>query len=358
MHLRLRSLPRAGLVPLAWVSSALVALCACGPIGGVDDSASGGRSSTSSSAAGGPAAVSTPVVLPDLPAFKVVGYLPTWANNSAGLQFSKLNFVNYAFAIEHADGSVSLTQPTKPLVDLVARGHAAGVRVLLSVGGWNDGHDEAFNALAADPTARAAFATAIDGYMDQYQLDGVDIDWEFPEENVAASFLAMIREVSGRLKPKGRLVTIAGAAFRGGAAGVTSDALPYIDLVNIMAYDGDNGSGHSPYAFAQASLQLWLDKGVPASKAILGIPFYSRPSNTAYSALVGQNAQAADLDQLNDQFYNGIPTVRAKTALALSSAGGIMAWDLSEDAAVTPNSPDVSLVSAIYAAGHPTGTAP
>ncbi len=335
------------------------ALAACGPIGGVDDGAAGGagRAPIPSDTSGAPA-MGAPVVLPEPPAFKVVGYLPTWASNSAGLQLNKLNYVNYAFAIERADGSISLAQPTKPLVDLVARGHAAGVRVLLSVGGWNDGNDEAFNALSSDATARASFAAAVDGLMDQYQLDGVDLDWEFPEENLATSFLAMVREVSARLKPKGKLVTIAGAAFRGGAAGVTSEALAYIDLVNIMAYDGDNGPGHSPYTFAQAALQLWLDKGLPPAKAILGVPFYSRPSNTAYSALVGQNADAANLDQLNDQFYNGIPTVQAKTTLAIASGGGIMAWDLSQDASVTANSPDVSLLSAIYAKSHPQPAAP
>ena len=332
----------------------LVGLAACGPLGGVEgdgvDAGAGGQAGLGNNAGSGASAgVSGPVLLPPPPAFKVVGYQPAWAGSFAGLQFEKLDYINYAFAIEQADGSVTLPQATKALIDLVGGAHNAGVRVLLSVGGWNDGNDKAFDALSASPEARAKFATVLDGYVDQFQLDGVDIDWEFPELDVAANFTAMVREVSAKLKPKGKLITIAGAAFRDGAGGVTMDAMQYIDFVNIMAYDGDNGPGHSPYAFAQTGLQLWLDKGVPPAKAILGVPFYSQPGYTPYGTLVTQDPNAANMDSLNSQFYNGIPTVQAKTALAMTSAGGIMAWDLSQDSRKV----DVSLLSAIYSKSHP-----
>jgi chitinase len=324
-----------------------VAMSACGPIGGVegDDSSSGGQAATTGTGASAGAA---PVTLPDPPAFKVVGYWPSWAGTFTGVQFGKLNYVDYAFATEHTDGSVTLPQPTSLLSGLVGQAHAAGVRVLLSIGGWNNGDDSGFNGLSASADARAKFATTLDGYVDQFQLDGVDIDWEFPEANVAQGYTAMVEELSSYLRPKGKLITIAGAAFNGGSDGITADAIPYIDLVNIMAYDGDKGAGHSPYSFAQSALALWLAKGFSADKAILGVPFYSQPSNTPYSALVAENPAAANEDQLGTQYYNGIPTVQAKTTLAMAQGGGIMAWDLSED---TRNL-NLSLVSAIYSTIH------
>ncbi len=327
----------------------LCALNACGPLGGIENSdqqGTGGEGAVAGSAGSGASAGAT--ALPAPPAFKVVGYQPSWANSTATLQFDKLNYINYAFAIENADGSVSLPQPTRPLLDLVTRGHASGVRVLLSVGGWNDGNDSAFNALSANPDARAKFATTVDGFVDQFQLDGIDIDWEFPEGDVAASFTALMRDVSAKLKPKGKLLTIAAAADGDGTNGVTADALQYIDLVNIMAYDGGQGSGHSPFSLAQSSLMLWLSKGVPAAKCIVGVPFYSRPGYIPFSTLVTMSPNAANQDQLDTQYYNGIPTVQAKTALAMTSGGGIMAWDLSQDA----RDPQVSLLSAIYAKSH------
>jgi chitinase len=323
-----------------------VALAACGPIGGVagDD----GTPAAAQAGSAGTSASAAPVVLPDPPAFKVVGYQPSWAGTIVGLQFDKLNYIDYAFALEAADGSVTLPKPTSLLAGLVEKAHQSGVRVLLSIGGWNNGDDSAFNTLSANADARTKFATTLDGYVDQYQLDGVDIDWEFPEADVAQGYTAMMMELSAYLKPKGKLITIAGAAFSDGSGGITTDAIQYIDMVNIMAYDGNNGAGHSPYSFAQSSLTLWQGKGFPMSKLILGVPFYSRPSNTPYSALVTQSPAAANEDQLGNEYYNGIPTVQAKTALAMTQGAGIMAWDLSQDTRNT----DLSLVSAIYTKIH------
>ena len=302
-------------------------------------------------------------MLPAPPAFKVVGYWPSWVGSSANVQVSKLNYINYAFALENADGSITLSPPTKPLADLAKQGHAAGARVLLSIGGWNGGDASPFSTLSANPTARATFVTAVETLLDQFQLDGIDIDWEFPRADVTASYTALMQDLSATLKPKDKLVTIAAAPSSYGSEGITADALQYIDLVNIMAYDGGSGAGHSPFALAQSSLQFWLSKGLPASKAILGVPFYSQPSHTAYSALVGMNPSAANLDQMNDQFYNGIPTIQAKTSLAMTTGGGIMAWDLSQDShcpggSCTADTPDLSLLSAIYAASHPGAATP
>ena len=324
----------------------LTALAACGPLGGVEDdlgAGNGGQAGVGANSGAGAPGSAGAVMLPPEPAFKVVGYQPAWVSSFAGLQFDKLDYICYAFAIEQADGSIMMPQTTKQLLDLVVGAHNAGVRVLISVGGWNDGNDSAFDALASNPAGRAKFATGIEGIVDQFQLDGVDIDWEFPEANVAANFTLMIQEVSAKLRPKGKLVTIAGAAFYDGAAGVTAEAMQYIDFVNIMAYDGNPGAGHSPYSFAESGLKIWLDKGIAPAKAILGVPFYSQPGYLPYSMLVANDPEAANVDERNKQYYNGIPTVQAKTALALLRAGGIMAWDLSQDS----RKPELSLLNAI-----------
>jgi len=224
------------------------------------------------------------------------------------------------------------------------------VRVLLSVGGWNDGNDRPFNDLSANPATRATFAANLDSIVDQYQLDGIDVDWEFPEPALSGQFTSLMQDLSAKLKPKGKLLTIAGGADQYGGGGVSAEALAYIDFVNIMAYDGGQGAGHSPYSLAQSSLSFWLAKGLAPAKAIVGVPFYSRPGYQTYAAIVAQNPDFANMDEVNQQFYNGIPTVQAKTALAMSSAGGIMAWDLSQDTRTL----ELSLLSAIYTKSHPT----
>jgi chitinase len=344
-----------------WAVAGLLGLLACGPIGGVGDEGAGTGGQGGGTGASAGATASGPVALPPPPAFKVVGYWPSWQGPSANLQVSKLNYIDFAFATENADGSIMLAPPTKPLADLVKQGHAAGARVLLSVGGWNNGDASAFSTLSASPTTRATFVAAVDNLVAEFQLDGIDIDWEFPRADVTASYTALMQDLSASLKPNGKLLTIAAAPSAYGSEGITPDALQYIDLVNIMAYDGGNGAGHSPFALAQNSLQFWLGKGLPASKAILGVPFYSQPDHTAYSALVKTNPAAANLDQVGDQFYNGIPTIQAKTSLAMTTGGGIMAWDLSQDThcpagGCTADQPDVSLISAIYATSHQAAT--
>jgi len=332
---------------------------ACGPIGGVeaDDSSAGASASgaTGGVAGTGSGGAASEAVLPDPPAFKTVGYWPSWTSTpSTILQFDKLNYINYAFGIEAADGSVTMPQPTGVLGALVSRAHQAGVRVLISIGGWNNGDDSAFRTLSGNADARAKFASTLAAAVDLYHLDGVDIDWEYPRGNDVANYTALMQTLSNTFKPKGKLVTIAAAPETYGSEGITADAMPYIDLVNIMAYDGGGSdpSGHSPYSLAQSALMIWQQKGFPNNKLILGVPFYSRPSNTAYSALIQGDPAAAQEDSVNGQYYNGIPTVQAKTALAMTQGGGIMAWDLSQDARITTGSPDLSLVSAIYSKIH------
>lgn len=355
MHLRPRAATNSRILQGICAIAGLSACVACGPLGGVEDADYGGAGGQAAASAGSGAGAAPnsnagAPALPAPPAFKVVGYAPSWAGSFAGLQIGKLNYLCYAFAIENPDGSVQTPQNAGLLVNLTNSAHKAGVRVLLSIGGWNNGDDSAFHSLSATPEGRARFATTLDGFVDQYALDGIDIDWEFPEADAGANFTAMIKEVSAKLRPKNKLLTIAGAAFADGAGGVTPESIQYIDMVNIMAYDGGNGAGHSPLSFADSSLKLWLGKGVPREKAILGVPFYSRPSNTAYSALLLQNPQASMLDNIGSEYYNGIPTVQAKTEMAMQQGGGIMAWDLSQDT----SNPDLSLLSAIYAKARPT----
>ena len=118
-----------------------------------------------------------------------------------------------------------------------------------------------------------------------------------------------------------------------------------VDWLNIMAYDG--GSPHANYDWSINSINLWKARGLPASKAVLGIPFYSRPGYFTYSALVALDPANANRDCTTaggaQQCYNGIPTVKRKTQWALANAGGVMNWELSQD-----TSGSTSLVSAMY----------
>src|SRR5688572_11274596 len=119
--------------------------------------------------------------------FRVIGYVPSWQGSNASIPFDQLTTVNYAFAIPNADGSLQPIENAAKLTDLVSRAHNANVKVVLSIGGWMGGNDAPFETLAANSTSRTTFVNACINVANQYGLDGIDIDWEYPDPGTSAT---------------------------------------------------------------------------------------------------------------------------------------------------------------------------
>jgi chitinase len=276
--------------------------------------------------------------------FKVVGYVPDWSGAPESFQYDKATHIDYAFALPDAAGGLSGYNGTR-LSSVVALAHAAGAKVPISVGGWNDGDDSGFETLSAGAVTINAFVTNCASLVASYNLDGVDIDWEYPDS--AARFNALIATLSASMHGSGKLCTA--AVISGGSTGdtITGAAWDLMDFLTIMAYDG--GTPHSPYSLAVSSLDYWTGRGLPAAKAVLGVPFYGTGGglNVDYKDLVANDSQAPYKDSTvysgQTVYYNGIFTIRQKTALAAESGGGIMIWELSDDTA-----DETSLLSAIH----------
>ncbi|WP_237706539.1 glycosyl hydrolase family 18 protein [Kribbella flavida] len=278
--------------------------------------------------------------------FRSVGYMPSWSGDVNSIQYSKLTHINYAFALPNANGTLQAIPSPSKLNSLVSLGHANGVKVSLAIGGWNDGNDDAFEALAANATSRTTFVNAVIGAVNQYSLDGVDIDWEYPDPGVEGNnFTALMRQLSDALHSRGKLLTAAVVSNGGTAEGVQPAVFGSVDFLNIMAYDG--GSPHANYDWSIAAANYWKSRGLPAGKTVLGVPFYSRPTYLTYAQLVAMDPANANRDCATvngaQQCYNGIPTIKRKTQWAVANAGGIMNWELSQD-----TTGSTSLVSAIY----------
>jgi chitinase len=279
----------------------------------------------------------------DRAAFRIVGYVGDLDAAVSQVRFDKLTHVNYAFLVPNADGTVAdLANPWK-LDEVATRAHAAGVKILISVGGW--GWDSQFEAFAADPAARTAFVGLLRTFVADHGIDGVDIDWEYPNQGASATnFLALMAELRAAL-PSGALLTAAVVAQGATGEGILPEVFPLVDFINVMAYDGP-GPSHSPYGYAESSLAYWTGRGLPRDKMVLGVPFYSRPVEVPYRKLVATSPDASLVDEI-DYFgttvnYNGIATIKAKTELAMRRASGIMAWALAHD-----TSDSTSLLAAI-----------
>jgi GH18 family chitinase len=261
------------------------------------------------------------------------------------VDFTRLTHVNYAFALPTAQGGLLPVEDLAKLRSLVTRAHQRGVRVLISIGGWNDGDDRAFTALAAAAAGRRAFTDAVAAFVAEHELDGADIDWEYPEPEESGSYAALIHDLSVRLHPAGKLLTAAVTASSWGSGGIAPTTFADFDWLGVMAYDGGNSADHSPYSYAVSGLDYWAGRGLPREKTVLGVPFYSRPGWRSYAWLVQNYPEAPYRDEVGGEHYNGIDTARRKACLAQERAWGVMMWELSQD---THDS--TSLLAAIFSA--------
>jgi len=282
--------------------------------------------------------------------FRIVAYATEGIAENQ-IPYGKLTHINYSFLIPNADGTFRpLNHPGK-LKNLVEEARSHNVRVSIAVGGW--GWDSQFEELASRADSRAAFVTNLQRFVHDFNLDGADIDWEYPGPGQSShNFLALIREL--RAAFLGKILTAA-VVSHGDAngMGIPAESFALLDFVNIMTYDGPE---HGTMEHFNQGLNYWKGRGLPQAKMVMGVPFYSRVKGSpgesaAYAKLVAVNPAAANTDTFEvsgaSHRYNGIPTIKAKTGIALESTGGIMFWVLDAD---VPG--DLSLVNAIYQTAH------
>lgn len=277
---------------------------------------------------------------------KVIAYVPNWIDLnsfSSTIQYSKLTHINIAFENPDASGYLTFNSGNNAIINTA---HAQNVKVFVSLGGGaiSEGgaiRDNYFNLIT--PANRTAFIQKIYDYVVAHNFDGVDVDLEGPAIN--GDYGGFVIALANKLHANGKLITAALSEGYGGANVPVSTFAAY-DWINIMAYDatgpwapGTPGQ-HSPYSMAVNQFNYWTGRGLPASKAIIGVPFYgygfgaSANQGISYANIVNQYPGAENQDQVaNTIYYNGIPTIKQKTTFAIQNAGGVMIWELSQDAA-------------------------
>ena len=286
---------------------------------------------------------------PTPPPFQIIAYATDGIVESV-IPYDQLTQINYSFLIPNEDGTFVPINNDWKLKQIVGTGHARNVKVLISVGGW--GWDKQFEAMAADSESRSAFVRNLTAFVQEYQLDGADIDWEYPDAGESSqNFLSLIQELRAAMPDK-RLTT-AVVSYGEHGLGIPPESFRSLDFVNVMTYDGPD---HGTMEQFEKGIAYWSERGVPREKLVMGVPFYSHVKNSSaqgvtYAKLVQADPAAAQVDEFDyygmTQIYNGIPTIQQKTRIAMSQATGIMFWALDHDA-----HGDLSLVNAIYQTVH------
>ena len=287
--------------------------------------------------------------------FKIVGYLPEYTSmfgNTSSIPFDKLTHLNIAFAGVDASGNVSFSKSSQ-LTTIVSKAHDKNVKVLMSIGGGAT--KSQYGPIMANSTKRLTFLNGLLKMVDDYNLDGLDIDLE--GSDITTDYDAFVIELADSLHKREMLITAALATWSG--ADIADKTLQAYDFINIMAYDHTgtwtpNSPGpHSSFDQSYNDLNYWIKtRSLPAEKAILGVPFYGyefQSNKTVYSRtykyIVSQYTGAELKDEVGTTiYYNGKNTMEDKTKLALLKGGGIMIWELSQDS----DDIDKSLLEVIY----------
>jgi len=290
---------------------------------------------------------------------RVVAYVPNWIDLPSfadTIDYSKVTHLNIAFENPTNDrGDLSFNRKNEALL---TRAKTHRVPVLVSIGGGSASEDKTLLARYAallTNASRGGFVAKVTEYVSSHDFAGVDLDIEGP--SIKQDYGPFVAELARALRAKGKLLTAALSKGYGGNH-VPDSVFEHFDFVNIMAYD-DTGpwnpkapGQHSSLEFAKDNVAYWLKRGLPKSKAVLGVPFYGygfgaafRKRDYPYAAIVAEFPGAENADEAGDTiYYNGLPTIRAKAAYVKEQRlGGVMIWSLDYD-----DKGDRSLLSAIH----------
>jgi len=253
--------------------------------------------------------------------------------NPDDIAAEKLTHINYAFSnIENhriVEGFEYDTQNYRVLQTLKKRN--PNLKILTSVGGWTWSGD--FSDMALTEASRQAFIESAAEFVVKHQLDGVDIDWEYPglpgagnihRDEDGKNFTLVLRGLRERLDALEKelqrplLLTIASGGFQ--AFIDKSDIANwqrYLDFINIMAYDfhvaaENTSTGHHTNLYshpddaralsADSAVKAHLAAGVPPEKLVLGVAFYGR----SWASVIKQNNGLFQQGQPNTPAFGGL----------------------------------------------------
>ncbi|KAJ4480852.1 glycoside hydrolase [Lentinula aciculospora] len=263
-------------------------------------------------------------------------YYPDWSESEfppESLDYTRFSILFFAFAIPNSSNTLNWDSGSQDMLSrtvTAARNSGAGTRVVLSVGGW--GGSVYFSQCVASAANRNTFVNTLVNAVNTFGLDGIDIDWEYPNQvgagNInspsdAANFLIFLTQLRTMLgSSKIISAAVPDTPWLGSNGSPLTNVSAYaaqMTYLNIMNYDvfqssstpGPNaplgnlcGTSSLPQYSAQAALSQWTAAGFPASKMLLGLPLYGYVSNSTKMALSGSFVDPS-LHEATENVING-----------------------------------------------------
>ncbi|MBM7708119.1 glycoside hydrolase family 18 protein [Enterococcus lemanii] len=236
---------------------------------------------------------------------EIIAYLDDNKNwEKEDIPATQLTIINYAFA--NIMG-LSIVRDLKKihLINELKASHPH-LKTCISIGGWSAG---GFSEGVATKENREILIQNLLTYMQKYNFNGIDLDWEYPGMDVAGIaaspadaqnflfFVAELRAALNQLSQTTEATYLLTAAI--GAAKELLDTMcpigdyryiDYLDFVNVMTYDMRGSftkiAGHHTnlYSYEGVEGALSVDqavknllaRGVEPQKIVIGGAFYSR----------------------------------------------------------------------------------
>jgi chitinase len=229
----------------------------------------------------------------------------------------KITHINYAF-VNLIDGRATLTNEKTDTINFrtlnALKKDNPDLKILISIGGWT--WSGLFSDAVLTEEGRKLFASTSADIVGKYDLDGVDIDWEYPgfggmagnifrpedKENFTLMFKSLresLDSLSGVTGKKYLLTTAVGGFEKFVEHTEMDKCAPYLDYVNLMTYDyyPEGVARHHTNMYPSQhyecnysglyAVESFMRAGVPAEKLVVGISFGSRAFKVKDDALKG-----------------------------------------------------------------------
>lgn len=207
-------------------------------------------------------------------------YMPRAKFQPEKIPVEKLTHLLFSFS-HIIDGEMKFKNPdnSKKLKQVVLqKNRNPEIKIMIACGGWGA---DGFSEMASSEKSRQKFINSTLQFIEAYQLDGLDIDWEYPgipaagtksSVNDKTNFTLLMKELRENLDRLNRPMTLtfASAGWKPYYKNIDlHDVMKYVDYMNIMTYD--QVTDGSPYTAHHTALG-WINKrdiiGTPAGTAV------------------------------------------------------------------------------------------
>ncbi|TCD65196.1 hypothetical protein EIP91_002982 [Steccherinum ochraceum] len=245
--------------------------------------------------------------------FIATTWYASWHSSTLSAQdisWDKYTSATFAFATTVDDptavGYLNETGVADDLRVFVAAAHNATKEAYLTIGGWTG--SAYFSVNVGSDANRTAFVKTMVGLVEQYDLDGLDFDWEYPgttgadcniyQPDDTANFLSFLQALRQDPGMTGKKITAATSIlpFVGPDGAHSTDVSAFADVfdyISIMNYDvwgsfsanqmvGPNAplndtcvsDPSQAQGSAVSAVAAWTSAGFPANKIVLGVASY------------------------------------------------------------------------------------